>query len=235
MELGSVTSLTDSAGAVSQTYVFSAFGGLSAFTGAVTNSFQFSAREVDQEDRLVYLRARYQDPSSGRFLNEDPTEFGGGINFYAYVENEPIGFTDPSGLKPIHCRRYGSCYGPDNPQPKCSVFQGCFKYHGRYCGPYWTGGWVSTYNPGSSYDPPIDPLDRACRTHDICYYLCRRDHPCDANGRGTCMTTCDRHLAEDAAASGHGMSSPLWWWMQYNNSPDAGPNSDSCPTCNRRK
>jgi len=35
-----------------------------------------------------YYRARYYDPSIGRFLSEDPTGFNAGNNFYAYVEND---------------------------------------------------------------------------------------------------------------------------------------------------
>lgn len=46
-----------------------------------------------------YYRARYYDPSSGRFLREDPVKFSAGMNFYAYVKNEPIDFADPYGLK----------------------------------------------------------------------------------------------------------------------------------------
>ncbi len=46
---------------------------------------------------LYYYRARYYDPEIGRFLSEDPLGFGAGINFYAYVENNPVNHNDPSG------------------------------------------------------------------------------------------------------------------------------------------
>ncbi len=49
---------------------------------------------------LYYYRARYYDPEIGRFLSEDPLGFGAGINFYAYVENNPVNFNDPSGNCP---------------------------------------------------------------------------------------------------------------------------------------
>jgi hypothetical protein len=46
-----------------------------------------------------YYRARYYDPNIGRFLSEDPIGFAGsGKNFYAYVGNSPVIFTDPSGM-----------------------------------------------------------------------------------------------------------------------------------------
>jgi len=45
-----------------------------------------------------YYRARYYDPSAGRFLTEDPLGFGGGINFYAYVGNASPNLKDPFGF-----------------------------------------------------------------------------------------------------------------------------------------
>ncbi len=53
---------------------------------------------------LYYLRARYYDPETGRFLSQDPLPGG---NRYAYVGNNPDLLTDPSGLcgitDPIDC------------------------------------------------------------------------------------------------------------------------------------
>ena len=50
---------------------------------------------------LSYYRARYYDQTTARFFSEDPVTFVGGYNFYHYVGNNPISFTDPSGLKKI--------------------------------------------------------------------------------------------------------------------------------------
>ena len=48
---------------------------------------------------LIYLRARYYDPSIGRFISEDPIRSNkGGGNWYTYCANNPVRFTDPSGL-----------------------------------------------------------------------------------------------------------------------------------------
>jgi hypothetical protein len=41
---------------------------------------------------------RYFSPGMRRFVSEDPIRLGGGINFYAYVENNPTNFLDPLGL-----------------------------------------------------------------------------------------------------------------------------------------
>lgn len=51
-----------------------------------------------------YIRARYYDPQIGRWISEDPLEFGGnGPNFYAYAGNDPIVNLDPSGCGFIDC------------------------------------------------------------------------------------------------------------------------------------
>lgn len=68
-------------------------------SGNATNAFRYAGREFDTETNLYYYRARYYDPTIARFLSEDPVRFGAGINFYAYVKNEPIDFVDPYGLK----------------------------------------------------------------------------------------------------------------------------------------
>jgi len=59
------------------------------------------------ETTLYYYRARYYDPGTGRFLNEDPITFGGGINFYRYGGNNPLSGIDPLGLSFWHCFAVG--------------------------------------------------------------------------------------------------------------------------------
>jgi RHS repeat-associated protein len=102
--LGSVTSLSNAAGALAQTYTFDSFGKQTASSGSLTNPFQYAAREFDTETSLYNYRARYYSQSDGRFLSEDPIRFRGGPNFYAYTGNNPTNFTDPQGLLKVCCR-----------------------------------------------------------------------------------------------------------------------------------
>jgi RHS repeat-associated protein len=97
--LGSITSLSNSTGALVSSYAYDSYGNVTASTGTLTNPFQYTGREFDSETGLYYNRARYYDRNSGRFISEDPIGFSGsGPNLYGYVANNPIDLTDPSGL-----------------------------------------------------------------------------------------------------------------------------------------
>jgi RHS repeat-associated protein len=98
--LSSVTSLSSSAGALANTYTYDSYGKLTASTGTLTNPFQYTGREFDPETGIFEYRARYFDPAVGRFISEDPVRFRSGVDFYAYVDNNPVGEIDPLGLLP---------------------------------------------------------------------------------------------------------------------------------------
>jgi RHS repeat-associated protein len=103
--LGSVTSLTNAAGALAQTYTYDSFGNPTASSGSLVNPFRFTGRDFDSETNLQFSRARYLDLSTGRFISEDPARFDGGANFYASVLNNPVNYIDPLGLKTTVCCR----------------------------------------------------------------------------------------------------------------------------------
>jgi RHS repeat-associated protein len=84
-------------------YAYDSFGFLTNSTGSATNWFRYTARQFDSETALYNYRARYYDPTSGRFLSEDPVGFSGGANFYSYVGNSANNYADPSGFSPAPC------------------------------------------------------------------------------------------------------------------------------------
>ncbi|PKN52000.1 MAG: hypothetical protein CVU55_09670 [Deltaproteobacteria bacterium HGW-Deltaproteobacteria-13] len=135
-------------------------------------------------------------------MTKDPIGFDGGdVNLYAYVGNNPIDQKDPSGL---------------------------WAYSGNYCGPDWTGGKKESYTPGHKYTPATNALDSCCSRHDKCYYICRKASPCDSNERGKCMRKCDRALAKCSSNAGNKYSEPLWWWMEFNDNQQVGPDAKDC-------
>jgi RHS repeat-associated protein len=95
--LGSVTSLSTAPGALANTYTYDSFGRLTASSGTATNPIQYTGREFDKETGLYFNRARYYDPTGGRFISEDPIGLEGGINFYGYAFDSPTNLRDPSG------------------------------------------------------------------------------------------------------------------------------------------
>ena len=97
--LNSVSALTGHNGAVEERTTFDAFGmPLGQSMPGTENTLLYTGREYDRNSGLYYYRARYYDPEVGRFISEDPARFEGGINFYAYVGNNPINYNDPMGL-----------------------------------------------------------------------------------------------------------------------------------------
>ncbi len=58
------------------------------------NAVSFTGHQFDAATGLVYARARYYDPTIGRFLSQDPEA---AINPYVYAFDAPLEFTDPTG------------------------------------------------------------------------------------------------------------------------------------------
>jgi RHS repeat-associated protein len=93
--LGSVHKRTDQSGVVVHEYRFDAWGSVEA--GSSEPGYSFTGREWDPQTALYYYRARYFSPGMGRFISEDPLSFDAGVHFYAYAENNPSNWVDPTG------------------------------------------------------------------------------------------------------------------------------------------
>ena len=96
---GSVRQLTDSTGKVTDEYEYDAFGNSFTKSGTTPNSYLYRGEQFDSDLGPYYLRARYYNPTTGRFLSEDPLGFAGsGPNLYAYAFDSPHNYIDPFGL-----------------------------------------------------------------------------------------------------------------------------------------
>ncbi len=101
--LGSITSITDYTGTVDGSYSYDAWGNLLQSADTMSNLLRYTASPYDPTLGLVYDRARWYDPSTGRFLTPEP--MGGG---YAYAADSPTNNVDPSGLSPYAIAGGGS-------------------------------------------------------------------------------------------------------------------------------
>jgi RHS repeat-associated protein len=97
---GSTIALTDGNGNVTDRMEYSAYATLTYRAGTNDTPFLFNGMYGVQTDPngLLYMKARYYNPFLCRFLNPDPLGFGGGLNFYAYANGNPVSYLDPFGL-----------------------------------------------------------------------------------------------------------------------------------------
>jgi RHS repeat-associated protein len=102
--LGSVRHQVDPLGQVVASYRFSPFGVPLAASGG--QPYGYAGEHWDAYTSLIYLRARWYDPATGRFLTRDP--FPGLATLpatqhpYVYAGNNPVNLVDPSGeIAPI--------------------------------------------------------------------------------------------------------------------------------------
>lgn len=109
---GSVRTLADTTGVVTDTYTYDAFGNLVASTGTTPNVYLYRGEQFDPALGLYYLRARWMNPQTGRFMSRDPYEGDGALScckyqqfmkmssvhhLYEYTHTDPANQIDPSG------------------------------------------------------------------------------------------------------------------------------------------
>ena len=92
---GSVLATTDGSLNIA-TVGYGPYGeGSTASTGV---PFRYTGRRLDFETGLYYYRARYYSATTGRFLQPDSVGYKDDLNLYAYVGNDPLDKTDPTGM-----------------------------------------------------------------------------------------------------------------------------------------
>ena len=98
---GSVRFLTDASGAITDTYTYDSFGNMISRTGTTPNNYLYCGEQWDPDIGFYFLRARYMNPSTGRFLSMDVYEGypyqPSSLQKYVYGEADPVGKSDPSG------------------------------------------------------------------------------------------------------------------------------------------
>ena len=98
---GSVRTLTDSARAVTDTFDYDAWGNVVNTTGSTPNVYLYRGEQYDPDLGLYYLRARYFNPLTGRFLSRDPKKSSLGrpktLHKYLYASSNPVNRKDASG------------------------------------------------------------------------------------------------------------------------------------------
>ena len=104
--LGSPVAGTDADGNVVWQEHYTPYGEKWLRDAANDDQGSFTGHIADSATGLTYMQARYYDPVIGRFLSPDPVGYQDQLNVYAYVGNDPVNYTDPSGM-----RRWGVSVG----------------------------------------------------------------------------------------------------------------------------
>jgi len=93
----SVREMTNSSGTIEAQYAYDPFGQVTKISEAVPSDFGYAGYYLHARSGLNLTRTRAYSSSLARFINRDLVGEHGGINLYAYVENNPIRYSDPSG------------------------------------------------------------------------------------------------------------------------------------------
>jgi RHS repeat-associated protein len=100
---GNVRQLTNIAGAVTDQYEYDAFGNEFTVSGgsSTPNNYLYRGEQYDTDLGLYYLRARYYNPLTGRFMSRDPEDGDvtdpATLHKYVYANGDPVNLSDPSG------------------------------------------------------------------------------------------------------------------------------------------
>jgi RHS repeat-associated protein len=98
---GSVRFLSNAAGTVTDAYEYDAFGNQIYRSGTTPNNYMYRAEQYDSDLTLYFLRARYYNPATGRFMSRDPEDGErtdpASLHKYLYAGGDPVNAMDPTG------------------------------------------------------------------------------------------------------------------------------------------
>jgi RHS repeat-associated protein len=110
-EQGSTVSITNEHQEEVNTYHYDAFGKVLEAREGIANAITYTGQQYDQATQQYYLRARFYNPTIGRFTQEDVYR-GDGLNLYAYCKANPVMYYDPKGY--MGCNKDSSEQGKDD-------------------------------------------------------------------------------------------------------------------------
>jgi RHS repeat-associated protein len=136
-EAGNSIALTDMQGSVAAAYAYTPFGEVLSSSGSVENAFTFGGRYgVQAEGRtgLYYMRARFYDAATARFVSRDPLQSFSPelLNPYQYALGNPLMVGDPTGLKPFDLPPSPQAPSPLRPQSEFSSREDFLKHYDEW-------------------------------------------------------------------------------------------------------
>lgn len=87
------------------------YGQMTAISETVLSDLQYAHYYYHSRSGLNLTPNRAYNASLGRWINRDPIGEAGGINLYAYVGNNPVGFVDPTGNQYAQAAQAGATFG----------------------------------------------------------------------------------------------------------------------------
>ena len=90
-----VVQIVDTSGNIVNQYDYDVWGNFITKNETIDNHFTYFGQTYDETTGLYYLRARYYDPTTGRFTQQDPAEDG--YNWYVYGNQNPVMYVDLDG------------------------------------------------------------------------------------------------------------------------------------------
>ena len=99
--MGKPRAVTDKDNAVLWRWEGDAFGDITRQIDAIEMPLRMAGQYRDNETGLFYNYFRFYDPQTGRYVENDPIGLKGGLNIFAYADNNPLKLTDPKGKSPV--------------------------------------------------------------------------------------------------------------------------------------
>lgn len=132
---GSVRDLIDGSGNVLAQYAYDPFGKTTRLQGSQESDFRYAGYYSHSRSGLNLTMMRAYSSAYGRWLSRDPLGEDSGLNLYAYVSNQPITLTDPTGAGPDGGGTNKGCQpcAADTPDKSPSRWAICSIYCGRQC------------------------------------------------------------------------------------------------------